>query len=106
MNTVKINREWTKRDLKVLKSMTREGKSNREISGILGRTPGAIGLKKNQIGIKIKSRVYKPSVAKVENVETKITTRDEAKTMAKSARQIARANGKRITMAMFFIETI
>jgi hypothetical protein len=34
--------------------------------------------------------------------ETKV--KDKAKAMTKVARQIARANGKRITMAMFFVE--
>lgn len=34
------------------------------------------------------------------------TTRDKAKEMSRAARQIARANGKRITMAMFFIEDL
>ena len=37
-------------------------------------------------------------------VETKI--RDTSKKMTKLARQIARANGKRITMAMFFVEDL
>ena len=31
-------------------------------------------------------------------------TREQAKDMTSAARQIARANGKRITMAMFFVE--
>ena len=35
-----------------------------------------------------------------------VSTRDQAKEMARAARQIARANGKRITMAMFFVEDI
>ena len=34
------------------------------------------------------------------------TTRDKAKSMTKVARQIARVNGKRITMAMFFVEDL
>ena len=32
--------------------------------------------------------------------------KDKAKTMTKLARQIARVNGKRITMAMFFVEDL
>jgi hypothetical protein len=32
--------------------------------------------------------------------------RDSAKAMTKVARQIARENGKRITMAMFFVEDL
>ena len=34
------------------------------------------------------------------------TTRDKAKEMSRAARHIARANGKRITMAMFFVEDL
>jgi hypothetical protein len=55
---------------------------------------------------KIKS---KKKVIQVEVEASKIssvTTRDKAKEMAKAARQIARANGKRITMAMFFVEDL
>jgi hypothetical protein len=37
---------------------------------------------------------------------TPVTTRDKAKEMSAAARQIARANGKRITMAMFFVEDL
>lgn len=106
MNTVNKNRAWTKRDLKVLKSMTREGKSSKEISGILGRTPGAISFKKSQMGIKVRSRIVNTGDTKVEAVTSPITTRDQAKVMSRAARQIARANGKRITMAMFFVENL
>ena len=34
------------------------------------------------------------------------TTRDQAKEMSRAARHIARVNGKRITMAMFFVEDL
>ncbi len=101
MSKIQKNR-WTKRDLKVLKSMVRDGKSNGEISEILGRTTGAIGFKKSQIGLKPR---VKRVAARVESVPV-VSTRDQAKVMARTARQIARANGKRITMAMFFVETI
>ena len=37
---------------------------------------------------------------------TEMTPRDKAKEMTGVARQIARANGKRITMAMFFVEDL
>jgi hypothetical protein len=43
----------------------------------------------------------------VSNVETPHSiTREQAKDMSSAARQIARANGKRITMAMFFVEDL
>ena len=35
-----------------------------------------------------------------------VSPRDQAKEMARVARQVARSNGKRITMAMFFIEDL
>lgn len=42
----------------------------------------------------------------VVNVETAKTPRDNAKDLTKVARTIARKNGKRITMAMFFVEDL
>ena len=91
---------WSEADIKKLKRMTREGLEVSQISRELGRTPGAITFKKSQIGIK--TRVKKtPRV-----IVPKTSVKDGAKVMAKVARHIARANGKRITMAMFFVENL
>jgi hypothetical protein len=37
---------------------------------------------------------------------TTTITREQAKDMTSAARQVARSNGKRITMAMFFVEDL
>lgn len=115
--------KWTKQDHKTLKTMTREGKAIKEISDALGRTPAAVLYQKTQMGLtktikkvkvnlkssKIKTskgvEVKPPTV--VTQVETPVTiTREQAKDMTSAARQIARSNGKRITMAMFFVEDL
>lgn len=45
-----------------------------------------------------------PGEAILERTDNGGKVKDKAKAMTKVARQIARANGKRITMAMFFVE--
>ena len=114
--------KWTKQDRKSLKTMTKEGKAIKEISDALGRTPAAVVWQKSQMGltktksIKVKVKIPKIKTSKgkevkiptgVTQVETPVTiTREQAKDMSSAARQIARANGKRITMAMFFVEDL
>jgi hypothetical protein len=114
--------KWTKQDRKTLKSMSKEGKAIKEISDALGRTPAAVIYQKGQMGltkpksIKVKAKIPKIKTSKgkevkiptgVTQVEAPATiTREQAKDMSSAARQIARANGKRITMAMFFVEDL
>jgi hypothetical protein len=114
--------KWTKQDRKSLKTMTKEGKAIKEISDALGRTPAAVIYQKGQMGltkpksIKVKAKIPKIKTSKgkevkiptgVTQVEAPATiTREQAKDMSSAARQIARANGKRITMAMFFVEDL
>ena len=76
---------------------------------VKGNTPNVIDKLKEiakKSGHKIVSGI--PEITEVTSetpvVETKI--RDTSKKMTKLARQIARANGKRITMAMFFVEDL
>jgi hypothetical protein len=119
-NPLNASRSWTREELNILEVMTNDRRSNADISVILNRTPAAVAFKKSVMGYtsnkkrvpipvdvpKIKS---KKKVIQVEVEASKIssvTTRDKAKEMAKAARQIARANGKRITMAMFFVEDL
>lgn len=109
---------WTKEDRKTLKSMYRGGKSIKEIAEALGRTPAAVQYQKSSMGLSEK-RVKKEKTLKVKTKSgkkvdvkvsaetvsnTEMSPRDKAKEMTGVARQIARANGKRITMAMFFVE--
>lgn len=114
--------KWTKQDRKTIKTMTKEGKAIKEISDALGRTPAAVVWQKSQMGLtkakKIKVEVKVPKVKTSKGKEVKIPTgvthvetpatitREQAKDMSSAARQIARANGKRITMAMFFVEDL
>jgi IS30 family transposase len=114
--------KWTKQDRKTIKTMTKEGKSIKEISDELGRTPAAVIYQKSQMGltkpkqVKVEAKTPKVKTSKgkevkmptsVSQVETPQTiTREQAKDMSSAARQIARANGKRITMAMFFVEDL
>jgi hypothetical protein len=103
--------------------MTKEGKAIKEISDALGRTPASVVWQKSQMGLtkttkKIKAESKSPKIKTskgkevkiptgVTQVETPVTiTREQAKDMSSAARQIARANGKRITMAMFFVEDL
>lgn len=101
---------WMKREIKILKSMSRDGKTNKEIAEVLGRTPGAIGFRKSKMKIKMKNSNIRTKkgkgVAAVAPAIPMVSTRDQAKDMARAARGIARANGKRITMAMFFVEDL
>ena len=120
MITNKKGSVWTKSDRKTLKTMCKEGKSIESISTELGRTPAAVAWQKSQMGLvkteKIKFKTKVPKVKTSSGKEVKIPTgvshadtpqtitREQAKDMTSAARQIARANGKRITMAMFFVE--
>jgi hypothetical protein len=108
---------WTKSDKKSLKAMVKEGKSMKEIAGVLGRTPGAVGYQKTQMGLttrkikgstekKVKLKTKKGMIEVTASVAPETTMRDKAKDMASAARAIARVNGKRITMAMFFVEDL
>lgn len=56
----------------------------------------------------VAKRVTAPIVAPPEApvVNPSNVTREHAKDITRSAREIARANGKRITMAMFFVEDL
>lgn len=104
---------WTKDDRKTLKGMYKSGKSIKEIAEALGRTPAAVQYQKSSMGLSEK-RVKKTKSVKVNTksgevnipVSSEVSPRDKAKEIAGVARQIARANGKRITMAMFFVEDL
>ena len=123
-NPLNTSRSWTREDLNILEVMTNDRRSNADISVILNRTPAAVAFKKSVMGYtsnkkripipvdapKIKSKkkiiqVSPPAPLDLPKISS-VTTRDQAKKMSKAARQIARANGKRITMAMFFVEDL
>lgn len=103
---------WTKGDRKILKDMVKRGKSLKEIGEALGRSVGSVGYQKSVMGLvqkRVKTKGGKSVSVKEVKIPTggeSVTPRDNAKEMARVARGIARENGKRITMAMFFVEDL
>ena len=108
---------WTKSDRKQLKGMVKEGKTIKEIAEALGRTPAAVMYQKSTMGLSssVKKKVKESKMkikTKTGTIEVKapvapeMSERDKAKEMASFARGVARTNGKRITMAMFFVEDL
>ena len=108
---------WTKSDRKQLKGMVKEGKTIKEIAESLGRTPAAVMYQKSTMGLSssVKKKVKESKMkikTKTGTIEVKapvapeMSERDKAKEMASFARGVARTNGKRITMAMFFVEDL
>lgn len=97
--------EWNKENLATLKRL---GDTNHlyEAPKVLGCTENAARIKYGRVfkrGVVVKpvAEVIKTSVNPAASV-----TREQAKDMSRAAREIARANGKRITMAMFFVEEL
>lgn len=113
---LKNAQRWTKSDRKTLKTMSKEGKSVKEIADALGRTPGAVGYQKTYMGLaskpgvkgekKVKIKTKKGVIEVAASVDPEKSMRDKAREMTSAARGIARVNGKRITMAMFFVEDL
>lgn len=113
--------EWTKDNLAILKSLGLTNKLN-EAPKFFGCTENAARIKYGRMfGNRTDSPVYNKMHQKKQVVDAKPkvdntikvnvnpptgATRDAARDITKSARDIARANGKRITMAMFFVEDI
>lgn len=110
------NYEWSKSDRKTLKIMIKEGKTMKEIADVLGRTPAAVQYQKSAMGLVKKDKKVKMKTKEGKKIEVNVsasaiskeemTPRDKAKEMSSVARGIARSNGKRITMAMFFVEDL
>lgn len=88
----------------------------KEIADVLGRTPAAVQYQKSAMGLVKKDKKVKMKTKEGKKIEVNVsasavskeemTPRDKAKEMASVARGIARSNGKRITMAMFFVEDL
>lgn len=112
------SRLWSKGDRKTLKAMVKEGKTLKDIAEELGRTPAAVQYQKSAMGLvkKVKDKKIKMKTKEGKKIEVNVSAsalsdvemkpRDKAKEMASVARGIARSNGKRITMAMFFVEDL
>lgn len=115
MDPVKKYKNWTKEEKGMLKKMVNEGRSINEIAGLIGRTRDDVSYHKNLFGYKKttdrveakkKNKANATSVSALTSKTDPTTTRDQARTMARAARDIARANGKRITMSIFFVEDL
>lgn len=109
------NREWTRGDIALLKTLISQKKTTKQIATIMKRSEAAIHNRKWVEGIKVhgetpqKPKSSSPTVTEPEVMTTTSGSsdlRDSAKAMTKVARQLARENGKRITMAMFFVEDL
>ena len=109
--------KWAPQEISAVRQMSEMGMSSKEIGKLLGRTPNAVAYQKSVFRISQNKdakftglRITSESVAvkpKAEAVpELKNPMRDPAKAITRIARQIARENGKRITMAMFFVEDL
>ena len=69
-------------------------------------TPKSSKLVRDLVKVANKEKKISIPASNVVNVETSKAPRDNAKDLTKVARTIARKNGKRITMAMFFVEDL
>lgn len=116
---MKIKKErWSPKEIAVLKCLSDMGMGHSEIGVILGRTACSVASQKNVHRIFTKKKAGKFSglsdvdvpVEKVvksslsEAVAPLVDLKNPSKEISRIARQIARENGKRITMAMFFVE--
>jgi hypothetical protein len=118
MGTVKnkeVRKRWSPKEVAALKEMSEMGMNSTEIGAILGRTTYSVSYQKKVRGIYQNRkedftglRVLGKGEPILEVVpETPSNPlRNPSKEIAKIARHIARENGKRITMAMFFVEDL
>lgn len=103
--------EWTPGDIALLKTLLSQGKTTKQIAKVMKRTEAAIHVRKNMLGLRTSkpmkpTRLPKGEVEVMNTTSTKGGLRREAKDLTSIARDIARRNGKRVTMAMFFVEDL
>lgn len=91
-------REWGADEKANFMRMIKKGKSIAEISKKLGRTIDELF---DEI-----QRILIIKLPELKGADELITVHDKCKAMASAARQVARANGKRITMSMFYVEDL
>jgi hypothetical protein len=111
MKQKQIKKTWSEKEIMVLKQLSEMGANNKDISLVLGRTPNAVCFKKWDLKVKKNSKTNFTGIQKTSPVSKKIEIeetpeKNSAKQLASIARQIARQNGKRITMSMFFVEDL
>lgn len=91
---------WTEKEIKLLRDSLEKGIALSRVSNALGRTLKSVEGKVYRMG----KRVGVP----VEEAKSPVGAglKSNAKEFTKMAREIARRSGKRITMAMFFVEDL
>lgn len=98
--------KWKSKELKPLRFLVKEGGDAKHISRVFLRTVKEVREKIKRIKVVTKKGKKVEVSEEVQEAITPPTTREKAKEMARAARKIARANNKRITMAMFFVENL
>jgi len=93
---------WSEKETKLLRDSLEKGVPLTRVSNALGRTLKSVEGKVYRMGKRSGVPVDMPEVKSPVGAGLK----SNAKEFAKMAREIARKNGKRITMAMFFVEDL
>jgi hypothetical protein len=105
--SIRLRDSWTVHEDKKMQNLLEKGVSLVEIAKRMGRTYQSVTSRRKRL--KKESSV---TVNEIKNVVDEVTVtevktpRDSAKDLTRVARGIARENGKRITMAMFFVEDL
>lgn len=100
MDLRNANTRWTEKEIKLLRDSLEKGVPLSRVSNALGRTLKSVEGKVYRMG--------KRTGVPVEEAKSPVGAglKSNAKEFTKMAREIARRSGKRITMAMFFVEDL
>ena len=92
---------WTEKEVKLLRDSLEKGVPLSRVSNALGRTLKSVEGKVYRMG-------KRTGVPAEEDAKSPVGAglKSNAKEFTKMAREIARRSGKRITMAMFFVEDL
>lgn len=102
MDLRNANTRWTEKEVKLLRDSLEKGVPLSRVSNALGRTLKSVEGKVYRMGKRVGVPVDEPEVKSPVGAGLK----SNAKEFTKMAREIARRSGKRITMAMFFVEDL
>ena len=101
MDLRNANTRWTEKETKLLRDSLEKGVPLSRVSNALGRTlksvEGKVYRMGKRTGVPVEEDVKSPVGAGLKS---------NAKEFTKMAREIARRSGKRITMAMFFVDDL
>ena len=102
MDLNNANTRWSEKEIKLLTDSLDKGIPLSRVSNALGRTLKSVEGKVYRMGKRSGVEMCTPEVKSPVSGGLK----SNAKEFTKMAREIARRNGKRITMAMFFVEDL